>query len=260
MIEQTIERLKALRLGTFARAVREQLESAQYSALSFEERLSYLVDQEWIERENRRLARNIRDARLKQRCSVEDVDFDTARNLKRSQYMELAQCTWIKRKHNLIITGPTGVGKSFIACALADRACKLNLRARYTKTVDLTRELLIAREDGSYPQLMAKLARTHLLLIDEWLRDPLPQQHARELLDLLDERFRLGSTLFVSQLPVADWHSHIADPTLADAILDRIVHDAHRITLSGESMRKRTADLSISHDQQTRTDASLRSD
>lgn len=260
MIEQTIEKLKLLRLGTFAKALREQLESSTYLGLPFEERLSYLIEQEFAARENRRLARILREAQLKQRCAVEDVDFDTARNLKRSQYMELAQCIWIRKKHNLIITGPTGVGKSFIASALADKACKLDLRARYTKTSTLARELLIAREDGSYPRLIARFARTHLLIIDEWLRDPLSQEQARELLDLLDERFRNASTVFISQLPVSDWHQHIGDPTLADAILDRVVHDAHRIKLNGESMRKRTADLSIANATSSGNCASLRSD
>jgi DNA replication protein DnaC len=243
MIEQTIEKLKALRLSTFVRALREQMESPNYQDLSFEERLSFLVDKELIARDNRRLARTLREAQLKQQASIEDIDFDTPRKLKRSVVMELAQCSWIEKSHNLIITGPTGVGKSFIACALADRACKSNLRSRYLKTTTLVRELLVSKADGSYPRLMAKFAKVHLLVIDEWLRDPLTQEHAREVLDLLDDRFRKRATIFASQLPVAKWHQHIEDPTLADAILDRIVHDSHRIELSGESMRKRTAKL-----------------
>lgn len=244
MIEQTVEKLKALRLSSFARALRAQLESPQYTALPFEERISLLVEAEFLTRENRRLALNLREAKLKQSCTVEDVDFETPRNLKRSQFMELAQCHWIAKGHNLIITGPTGSGKSFLACALADQACKLKLRARYVKTSELARDLLIAREDGSYPRFMARLAKTHLLVIDEWLRDPLSQSQAREVLDMLDDRFRKRSTIFVSQLAVDDWFQHIADPTLADAILDRVVHDSHRMELKArESMRKRTAKL-----------------
>lgn len=244
MIEQTVEKLKALRLSNFAKALRAQMESPQYTALPFDERLSLLVEGEFLARENRRLAQHLKEARLKQHCSVEDVDFDTPRNLKRAPFMELAQCHWIEKGHNLIVTGPTGSGKSFLACALADQACKLKLRARYVKTAELARELLIAREDGSYPRCMTRLAKTHLLVIDEWLRDPLPQAQAREVLDLLDDRFRKKSTIFVSQLAVEDWHKHIDDPTLADAILDRVVHDSHRIELKArESMRKRTAKL-----------------
>ena len=244
MIEQTIEKLKELRLSSFARALREQLESRQYTTLPFDERLSLLVEAEFVTRENRRLIQNLKEARLKQSCSVEDVDFDTPRNLKRGQFLELAQCHWVQKGHNLIITGPTGSGKSFLACALADKACKLKLRAKYIKTSELARELLIAREDGSYPRCMARLAKTHLLVIDEWLRDPLSQAQARELLDMLDDRFRKRSTTLISQLPVEDWHKHIVDPTLADAILDRVVHDSHRIELKArESMRKKTANL-----------------
>ena len=244
MIEQTYEKLNFLRLFSFTKALRAQMESTQYAALSFEERLSLLVEEEMLARGNSRLARNLKDAKLKQHCCVEDVDFERPRNLRRAQFMELAQCRWIKQGQNLIITGPTGSGKSFLACALADKACKLEFKARYVKVAELARELVVARQDGSYPRLMARLAKTHLLVIDEWLRDPLSQEHARELLDLIDDRFRKRSTVFLSQLEVKDWHQHIKDPTLADAILDRVVHDSHRIEVnSPESMRKHTARL-----------------
>jgi len=260
MIEQTIEKLKRMSLGTFARSLREQMESPQHVALSFDERLGFLVDQEFLAREDRRLKRNLREATLKQKSSLEDVDFDTSRNLKRQQLLELAECRWIKLHHNLIITGPTGVGKSFISCALAEKACRSQLRAKYAKASDLARELLIAREDGSYPKLRTKLSRTHLLIIDEWLRDPLPQEQARELLDLIDDRFRVSSTLFASQLPVKEWHQHISDPTLADAILDRVVHDSHRIQLTGDSMRKATASITTQQAETKQEQASLCSD
>ena len=158
-------------------------------------------------------------------------------------YVKLAGCTWINNKHNLFITGPTGIGKSFLACALADRACRLGLKPHYFKAAELITQLLITRADGSYPRLAQKMAKTHLLLIDEWLLDPLPQIHAREILELLDDRFRKASTIFISQLPVRDWHKNIGDPTLADAILDRVIHDAFRLDLSGESMRKLTTKI-----------------
>lgn len=243
MIEQTIENLKSIRCSALARALKEQLESPEHLNLSFEERLSMLVEAEVLHRDNRRMKRNLNAAKLKQSASLESVDFETKRGLKRAQLLELATCHWIRKHHNLIITGPTGVGKSFLSCALAEKACRSNLRARYTKTSELARELLVAREDGSYPSLRAKLAKTHLLVLDEWLRDPLSQDAARELLDLIDDRFRSASTLFASQLPIRDWHQHIQDPTLADALLDRVVHDSHRIELSGDSMRKATTPI-----------------
>jgi len=243
MIEQTIENLKNIRCSALARALQEQLESPQYSNLSFEERLSMLVEAEVLHRDNERMKRNLRAAKLKQSASVESVDFEARRSLKREQFLQLATCHWIRKHHNLIITGPTGVGKSFLSCALAEKACRSSLRAKYTKASELARQLLIAREDGSYPSIRTRLAKTHLIVIDEWLRDPLSQDAARELLDLIDDRFRQASILFASQLPLKDWHQHIGDPTLADAILDRLVHDSHRITLSGDSMRKATTPL-----------------
>lgn len=244
-MEVTLEKLRAMRFGTFARALKSQLVSTHYTGLSFEERLTLLVEEEFLTRENRRLSRLVKQAQLKSKGTIEDIDFETRRGLKRAQYLELATCRWITERHNLILVGPTGVGKTFLACALADRACRLGLAVRYCKATDLARELIIAREDGSYGKLMRSLMKLDLLLLDEWLRDPLSQSQARELLDLLDERFRVKSTAFLSQLPVSDWHHHIEDPTLADALLDRVVHDSHRIELDGESMRKKTAVLHV---------------
>lgn len=243
MITQTIEKLKSLKLAGFVHALREQTESTQYQSLSFDERLGFLVDSEFLRRSNLKVSRTIKEARLKQQGTVEDVDFDTKRGLGRSTFMDLAQCSWIRQAHNLIISGPTGVGKSFLACALADKACKLNLKAQYVKASDLVSSLQLARADGSYAKMAAKFAKLPLLVIDEWLRDPLSQVQAREVLDLLDDRYRKASTIFCSQLPVPEWHQCIQDPTLADAILDRIVHDSLRLELDGDSMRKRTAKL-----------------
>ena len=243
MSQQTIDKLRELRLGGFLEALQEQAQSSHYAALSFEERLAFLVDREFMRREQRRLDKTILEAHLKQSCSVEDINFDGTRGINRSQILELAQCGWIKNHLNLIITGPTGAGKSFLACALADKACRLHSRALYRKSADLVRDILLAKADGSYHLLARRLAKINLLIIDEWLRDPLSQNEARELLDLLDDRFRKNSTIFVSQLPTSDWHQRILDPTLADAILDRIVYDSHKIELMGESMRMRTTQL-----------------
>jgi DNA replication protein DnaC len=253
MSQQTIDKLSHLRLGGFIEALNEQAQSTHYNSLSFEERLAFLVDREFLRRDERKLTQTLKEAHLKQRCSIEDIDFEFKRGLNRSQIMELAHCDWIKRNHNLIITGPTGAGKSFLACALADRACKLQFRTFYIKCSDLLRELLLAKAGATYHKVASRFARMNLLIIDEWLRDPLSQEHARELLDLLDDRFRKASTIFISQLPIPDWHQRIVDPTLADAILDRIVHDSLRIQIDGDSMRKLTA-------QVNKKEPSLRSD
>lgn len=247
MLQQTIEKLSLLRLTGFIEALQDQKQSSKYLELSFEERLAFLVDKEFLRREDSRLARLLKEAQLKQSATIEDVDFKTPRGLHAATFMELAQCTWIRNKHNLIITGLTGMGKSFLACALANKACHLQFRARYYKCADLVRELLLARATGTYHKLALALSRLNLLIIDEWLRDPLPQEHAREILDLLDNRFRQASTILISQLSVSDWHQHISDPTLADAILDRIVHDSHRLPLTGKSMRDLTSSLPKCH-------------
>ena len=238
-----MQRLKEMKLFGFAQALGEQLETSGYSELPFEQRLAFLVDQEALRRNNNRIARYIRNAQLKQQCVVEDIEMSASRGVDRAQVLELAGCTWIQQKQNLIITGPTGAGKSYLACALADAACKHSLTAKYFKMNELVRTILVAKADGSYSKLCISLEKIKLLVIDEWLRDPLGDSHARELLDILDDRFRKTSTIFISQLPVTEWHSQIQNPTLADAILDRIVHDAHRIELKGESMRKKTAQV-----------------
>lgn len=243
MHQQTLEQLREMRLRGFIDALQEQQESSHYHTLSFEERLAFIVDKEYLNRKTRRLKRVIKTAQLKQQATVEDVDFETPRKLQRSLFMELASGGWVRKRHNLIVTGPTGIGKSFLACALADNACKQGFQARYYRTNAFISELLLAKADGSYPKLATQLAKTHVLVIDEWLRDPLNHSQARELLDVLDDRYRKASTIFCSQLFVKNWHSRIEDPTIADAILDRIVHDSFRIELDGKSMRETTSTI-----------------
>lgn len=239
----TVEQLSQLRLRGFLEAYEEQIRNPQYRDLSFEERFALLVDRESIKRKNSAFQRRIRLATLRHYSSIEEIDFSQKRNLKKQQVLELAQPSWIESKLNLVITGPTGVGKTFIASALGFNACKLGFTAKYVKLGDLLTELTLARHDGALQKLAKELSKVEILIIDEWFREPLTQAQANELLDLIDTRFRRASTLLVSQVPVEDWHAAVPNPTLADAILDRIVHDALRMELKGESMRKATSPL-----------------
>ncbi|MEI7512977.1 MAG: IS21-like element helper ATPase IstB [Candidatus Uhrbacteria bacterium] len=238
MIHQTLEKLSEMHLHGFVRAVREQAESTKYQDLSFEERLALVVDQEYIRRKNSSLQRRLRLAQLKQIATIENIDFSPSRNLSKSDLLKYASGDWIANHLNIIITGPTGAGKTYLACALADKACRDGNQPRYIKAHDLASELLIARADGSLPRFVGRLSRCQPLIIDEWMRDPLPALQARELLDLLDARYEVASTVFVAQLPVEKWIQNFDDPTLADALLDRIVHSSYRVELGGESIRK----------------------
>ncbi len=239
LTQQTIQTLHALGLKGMAAAYRAQLTDPEAHGLSFDERLGLIVDREWTERQNRRLARRLQDAhlRLGSAC-VEDIDYEAARGLDRSLIRTLAEGRWLREHQALLITGPTGVGKTFLACALANAACRQGFRARYYRASQLVGELALARADGSRPKLVAKLARTDLLVLDDWGLATLTASEARDLLDVLDDRCATRSTLVASQLPVDRWHAVMPDPTVADAVLDRLVHGAYRIELHGESMRK----------------------
>lgn len=244
MLSDTIaDKLVTFRLRGFLEAYSEQKENPHYRDLSFEERLAMLLDRETLKRQNHAFQKRIGIAKLRSFASIEEIDFSAKRNLKKQQVLQLAQPSWIEAKHSLVITGPTGVGKTFIASALGFNACKLGFTVRYVKLSDLISELLSARHDGTTHKCHRSLAKVQLLIVDEWLRESMPQVHANEILDLIDARFRTASTVFVSQLSVSDWHAAIPNPTLADAILDRIVHDTQRLELSGESMRKATSPL-----------------
>ena len=238
--------LSELRLQGFLEALCEQRESTLYHDLSFEERLTMLVERELLKRQNNSFKKRLRDASLKHYVAVQEVDLSVNRKLKKQQLLELAQPSWITHHHNLIITGPTGIGKTFIASALAYNACRLGFSVLSTKLSTLLEDLAYARHEGSLRKLYDKLSKVNLLLIDEWLREQIQPPQAELLLDLFDSRFRSASSILVSQLPVQDWHQAIAQPTTADAILDRIVHDSHRLELDGPSMRKATALVSQS--------------
>jgi DNA replication protein DnaC len=243
LMKQTIEQLKDLKLLGLLDAWQEQQSLTTFHDLSFDERLGLLVEREYLRRQNQRLQRRLSQAHLPIHASLDLVDFDVPRGLRKVQFLELAQGQWVQNRLSLILLGPTGVGKSFLACVLADHLCKQGHSVHYIKTADLLMELRLARADGSFQKLRKQLALYSLLVLDEWLRDPLSIVDARELLDLLDDRFRKTSCIFVTQVPVTQWHPQIQDPTLADAILDRIVHDSLRLSLKGESMRKLTSQL-----------------
>jgi DNA replication protein DnaC len=235
----TFEQLRRLKLTGMLKALQEQEQMPDIDQLGFLERLGLLVDWEIQERDNRRLASRLRLAKLKQAACLEDLDLKTPRQLDRSLIQQLADGRWISQHLNVLITGPTGVGKSFLACALAQKACRQGYTAFYQRLPRLLTELEIARGDGRYPKLMRQLAKVDVLVLDDWgLENGLNDRQRRDLLEILDDRYANRATVVTSQLPIEHWHETLGDPTLADAILDRLVHNAHRIALKGKSMRK----------------------
>lgn len=239
MLQQPLlEKLSALRLHGFRQALEEQMESPHYAELAFEDRLGLLVDREWVRRENNRIQRALKAARFHLPATVEDLDLSPGRGLERRLVLELAQAQWVRQHLNVLVLGPTGAGKTYLACALGQAACRQGVSVRYLRTSRLLQHFTHAHADGSYPKLLDTLARTQLLILDDWLRDPLTPTQTRDLLEVLDDRFGQRATLLASQVPVADWHERFPDPTLADALLDRFIHNAYRLELQGESQRK----------------------
>jgi DNA replication protein DnaC len=246
LIHPTLDTLKSLRLTGMARALEEQLQMPDIDSLSFEQRLGLLVDRELTERENRRLTSRLKKARLRQSAAIEDVDYRHPRGLDKSILATLQTCQWVNHHHNLIITGPTGTGKTFLACALAHKACREGYSSQYLRVPRLFQDLLIAKGDGRYTKLLSSLAKTDLLLFDDWGMSTLTPEQCRDLFEILDDRHGIRSTLITSQFPTEHWHDIIGEPTLADAILDRIIHNAYKINLKGESMRKKKSPLTKS--------------
>jgi DNA replication protein DnaC len=239
----TLEKLQTLRLSGMYKALTEQMNIPESEPLSFEERLGLLVDRELTERQDRRLQTGLRQARLKHNACVEDLDYRAPRGLDKALMRQLATCRWVHEGLNLIINGATGVGKTWIACALAQKACREGYSALYLRLPRLFEDLGLAHGDGRFSKLMARFAKTDLIILDDWGLAKFTAEQRRDLLELLDDRHGHRSTLVTSQVPVDHWHDVIGDPTLGDAILDRLVHNAYRITLKGESMRKRQAKL-----------------
>ena len=241
LLHPTLEKLTTLRFTGMIAALDEQMQMNSLDDLSFEERLGILLDREIAVRQSRIMNTRLRKAKLRQESCIEDIDFRHPRGMDKSLVMRLAGCEWIKDHNNLIITGPTGVGKTYLACAFAQKACREGFNTLYLRTTKLFEDLSLSKGDGRYLKLLASFAKADLLVLDDYGLDQLSREQRHDLLEILEDRHGLKSTLVTSQLPIDHWHEQIGDPTLADAILDRLVHNAHKIKLNGESMRKKNA-------------------
>jgi DNA replication protein DnaC len=240
MLEQPMmNKLLALRLTGMLEGLKAQQQDTAVQELSFLDRLGLLVDQQWNWRQNEALARRVKVARLRGNACVEDIDYRAVRGLDKGTMRALTQESgWVSSHENVFVLGPTGVGKSFLACALAHKACRDGYSAFYTRAAALFRDLASARADGSFRQLLARLSRIDVLVVDDWAMAPMSESERRDFWEICEDRYQARSLILTSPLPVTRWHEQIGDPTVADGILDRIVHNAHRIEMRGDSMRK----------------------
>lgn len=240
---QLKERLSQMRLKGLLQAYLKQQSDTNIKDLSFEERFGLLIDFEWTNRQNRRLDRLLKESGMPGNACIEDIDFNARRNLDRKLIQTLSRCDWLLHHQNIMIFGPTGVGKTYLSCALGHAACRMDYSVRYFRVSKLMEKLQVARGDGSYFKIFSSIKRAKLLILDDWGLKPLSSIECTELLELFEDRFNTGSTIISSQLPLDHWNNALSDPTLADAILDRVVHNAHKIFLKGESMRKTKSNL-----------------
>lgn len=248
--EQTIEKLYSMKLNGMVDAFKEQFQIPDIDDLSFDERFALLVDRQWVWKEDRRMKRLLRNAKLKINACIEDIDYKTPRGLQKSVILRIGECEWVRQAHNIIVTGPTGVGKTYLACALANRACRMGYSAFYIRIPKLFQNFAVAKGDGSYPKIMKKLLKTKVLVLDDIGLAPMNAQERRDLLEVIEDRHGIASTIVATQLPIQQWHENIRDPTIADAILDRLVHNAYKINLKGESMRKLRSSLTKMKDSE----------
>lgn len=235
----TLDKLQELRLSAMGTAYQEQCQSTEYESLTFDERFGLLVDCEYIARHNRRMRTRLRQAKLRLVATVEDIDFRARRGLDKALMLSLAEGDWIRQHQNLILTGPTGVGKTYVACAMGHKACRQGFTVLYQRAPRLFQDLELAKVDGRYPKRITALAKVDLLILDDFATTVLTDEQRRDFFEIMEDRYGCRSTLIAAQMPLKHWHEAIGDPTLADAILDRLVHNAHKITLEGESMRKK---------------------
>jgi DNA replication protein DnaC len=248
MISQTLlDKLLQLRLTAFREGLREQSSNPHYADLSFEERLLLLVDLECTHRSGCRIKRRLKLAEFPMSATIEDLDFSPERGLDRRLILELAQCSWIDKALNILILGATGTGKTFLASSLGVASCRLGYSVRYVRTSRFLHSLAQARQDGSYLNFLRSLNKAEVLILDDWMRDPIQLSAAQDLLEVFDDRFGKKATMIVSQVPIADWHIRFPDPTLADAILDRTIHNAYRLSLLGDSQRKLRGNRTMPH-------------
>jgi DNA replication protein DnaC len=245
LTQPTIEKLNSMKLTAMARAFADQMQCPDITQLTFEERFGLIVDYQMTDLENRRMQNRLKNAKLRLSASLEDLDFKQGRGLDRSTVMSLALNQWVKNHHNILVTGPTGAGKSYLACALAQKACRDGHTTLYQRVPRLLHDIVISRLDGRYNKIIAPIGKCEVLILDDLLISPLTRNEQRELLEIVEERYDRKATVITSQLPVKAWHNAMEDPTLADAILDRLVHNAYKLELKGESMRRKRSKLDL---------------